>query len=201
MLSYFSSTVHPVNTILFSSLPSQLQNTVIQKSGTPPPYPITNIPASFDARQKWPGLITGPLDQETCGSSWAFSTITCTSDRWRITYPNDLELQEMIPSYYPNYPTTSEAYSVLDNISSYQLVSCDLCSYLINYYPKYATYFEGPKALCNQAFGGGVIPFAFDYLLRRGANNILATDPISCNPATQPCPCKYTPNAFVFKVK
>lgn len=36
------------------------------------------LPESFDARDKWPGLIEKVMDQGNCGSSWAFSTTgTC----------------------------------------------------------------------------------------------------------------------------
>lgn len=35
------------------------------------------LPASFDARTKWPNYIHPIRDQGDCGSSWAFST-TCT---------------------------------------------------------------------------------------------------------------------------
>jgi C1A family cysteine protease len=36
------------------------------------------LPASFDARTKWPDYIHPIRDQGDCGSSWAFST-TCKS--------------------------------------------------------------------------------------------------------------------------
>ena len=32
------------------------------------------LPDSFDARTRWPGLVSGIRDQENCAASWAFST-------------------------------------------------------------------------------------------------------------------------------
>jgi len=44
----------------------------------------TDIPASFDAREKWPGLIHPIRDQQRCGSCWAFSASEVLSDRVAI---------------------------------------------------------------------------------------------------------------------
>ncbi|KAK6049458.1 hypothetical protein COOONC_13037, partial [Cooperia oncophora] len=38
------------------------------------------LPEHFDAREKWPGLIHEVRDQGDCGSSWAVSTTTISSD-------------------------------------------------------------------------------------------------------------------------
>lgn len=38
------------------------------------PQKDESLPEYFDARQKWPGMITEIQDQRDCGSSWAFST-------------------------------------------------------------------------------------------------------------------------------
>jgi len=49
------------------------------------------LPEMFDARDEWPGLIEGVLDQGNCASSWAFSTtgqlpiLTCLLCTYRIT--------------------------------------------------------------------------------------------------------------------
>lgn len=43
-----------------------------------------DIPAEFDARTKWPGLIHPIRDQQRCGSCWAFSASEVLSDRVAI---------------------------------------------------------------------------------------------------------------------
>ncbi|TKR92570.1 hypothetical protein L596_007198 [Steinernema carpocapsae] len=42
------------------------------------------LPARFDAREKWPGWIQGIRDQGDCASSWALSTTSASSDRLAI---------------------------------------------------------------------------------------------------------------------
>merc|ERR1711972_1165051 len=44
----------------------------------------TDIPASFDAREQWSGLIHPIRDQQRCGSCWAFSASEVLSDRVAI---------------------------------------------------------------------------------------------------------------------
>ena len=43
-------------------------------------YNAKEIPANFDARNKWPNL-SPILNQGWCGASWAFSTISVAQDR------------------------------------------------------------------------------------------------------------------------
>ncbi|KAL1115134.1 hypothetical protein AAG570_007165 [Ranatra chinensis] len=42
------------------------------------------LPASFDSRTRWRGLVGPPKDQGWCGSSWVYSTVGVASDRWMI---------------------------------------------------------------------------------------------------------------------
>lgn len=42
------------------------------------------LPRSFDARNEWPGLVSDTQDQGWCGSSWAVSTASVSSDRFAI---------------------------------------------------------------------------------------------------------------------
>jgi len=39
------------------------------------------VPADFDSRTKWPTCVHPVLDQEQCGSCWAFGTSESFSDR------------------------------------------------------------------------------------------------------------------------
>jgi C1A family cysteine protease len=185
-----SSIRRPVGTVSVYSLPQDIQTHLTAGVKT---VPLRNIPVpdNFDARQKWMGtdskgrsvsLITGPLDQEQCGSCWAFSTSSVLSDRWRINHPTDDQLTIFF-QYYPNNIGTNisgesvETYVVLNNVSPYQLVSCDLCSP-----PGISQDPDGKDSLCNYGCSGGAIADAFDYLIHKGANSIFYTKPAAPNP-------------------
>ncbi|XP_049763457.1 tubulointerstitial nephritis antigen-like [Schistocerca cancellata] len=44
----------------------------------------SRLPRSFDARSKWPGMLSSVRDQGWCGASWAISTADVASDRFHI---------------------------------------------------------------------------------------------------------------------
>lgn len=46
--------------------------------------PVTSIPTSFDAREKWSGLIGPVLNQGQCGSCYIFASTECLMDRLMI---------------------------------------------------------------------------------------------------------------------
>ncbi|XP_023712916.1 uncharacterized peptidase C1-like protein F26E4.3 isoform X2 [Cryptotermes secundus] len=62
----------------------QPQKVVMRMRPVTPVYDPWRIPRSFDARNKWPGLIEGVRDQGWCGSSWALSTASVASDRFAV---------------------------------------------------------------------------------------------------------------------
>lgn len=54
---------------------------------------IEDLPRELDARQKWPGLISGVHDQGWCGASWAISTADVASDRFGIMSKGEDKVQ------------------------------------------------------------------------------------------------------------
>jgi len=43
-----------------------------------------DVPENFDGRKAWIGLLTPPMNQENCGSCWAFASTGMLSDRFNI---------------------------------------------------------------------------------------------------------------------
>ncbi|KAL3869952.1 hypothetical protein ACJMK2_042572 [Sinanodonta woodiana] len=56
------------------------------------------LPRSFDARQKWPGLVHSAKDQGNCGSSWALSTTALLADRLSIQSRGEI-MEELSPQH------------------------------------------------------------------------------------------------------
>ena len=93
------------------------------------------LPASFDARERWPGCIGPVLDQGTCGSCWAISSISVMSDRLCIEKRARVE---------PNATRVA--------LSALQLTSCDS-----------GGGFFAPNWLKNKGCQGGQPWAAFEY--------------------------------------
>ena len=180
----------PIGTFPLSSLPSYdqaqlLQNTQIVTLQNMP------LPDNFDARQKWPYYISQAFDQIDCGSCWAFSTAIVLSDRLRIQYQPP-ELMNHF-NYQPSNASTF-TYRVKNNISPYQLVFCDLCGS--------SSLTPDLVPVCDFGCSGGVLANAFDYLIERGANTILATypqPPVPDDPST--FICGFTNKQNIYKGK
>src|SRR3989338_9659498 len=64
-----SLTILQLNNGNLTSSPKQIHN---RKS----------IPSHFDCRQKWPGCISDARSQGSCGSCWAFASVTVLGDRF-----------------------------------------------------------------------------------------------------------------------
>ena len=69
----------------------------------------TKIPASFDAREHWPGCIGPVLDQGTCGACWAVSAVSAMSDRLCI------ERRDV----------KGDVNATFEQLSALQVVACD----------------------------------------------------------------------------
>ena len=182
----------PVGTYALSQLHPSIQIPLLsQNTVTSIGAPNVQLPDSFDARTKWPGLITGPLDQQQCGSCWAFSTATSFSDRLRISGKANPDLLSTFT--YRVSPT--ESYTILNNVSAYQLVSCNLCGQNKN----------DPTLvpICNDGCGGGNLANAFQYLITRGANTFTAINPVPPFPFDNSNPvlfdCQFTNQKPIYK--
>lgn len=115
---------HTLGLVLRSKVPQSLR-LALNAMNAPSITSLKNlppIPKSFDCREKWPGLITGPLNQRDCGSCWAFSIATVASDRYRIAFPDDKDLRKLT-----KYRDGDEIIEELENFDPWHLASCNLC--------------------------------------------------------------------------
>lgn len=148
----------PVKTYSIRSLPPKEQ---IMLNASAIDVPLTNlqVPMSFDSRQRWPGAITGALNQLNCGSCWAFATTTCLSDRYRKVYPDNQELRQTV-----TYTISSGTkYTSMNNVSPYQLVRCTNCT---------SNHSGPPDKNCQYGCQGGFVPVALKHLINTGGNSI-----------------------------
>lgn len=76
--------MYPQLNKLLGSRHMERQEITREKLKLQPPRQLATIPTSFDARDKWPGLIGGIRDQKNCGSCWAVSVAEAVSDRAAI---------------------------------------------------------------------------------------------------------------------
>lgn len=90
---------HPTNTILRTDSAAAMK-----KYATLVPEPSENvyrfieidpslvIPASFDGKVVWKGLLSDVVDQKECGSCWAFAAVTVLADRFNLFSQGKLRL-------------------------------------------------------------------------------------------------------------
>jgi hypothetical protein len=185
-----TATRHPVGTYALSSLPPYTQQQLLSNTEL---ITLQNfkLPPTFDSRQSWPGLISGPYDQLDCGSCWAFSTALVFSDRLRIQYrPKEL----LRRFYYQPSDSSPKSYSVINNISPYQLIFCNLCTN--------RDISQNLVPICNYGCSGGVILNAFEYLVKRGGNSILTTFPQPALPSqSSTFVCDFTYSQPIYRGK
>ena len=177
----------PVNTILLEEAPPAVRAELLTAIPNDPLEGV-NVPDTFDARNQWPGLISDPLHQGSCGSCWAFSTAMSVSDRFRIAQPQNQDLRVRF-MYRPFVPGVQ--YPVINVISPYYLVSCDTCEGFEAALPIAQDYLAGTDDQCEMGCRGGFLQTVHKYLQLRGAPSLYAA-PTSCNMAVQACPCPET---------
>jgi hypothetical protein len=134
-----------------------------------------HLPDNFDCRQKWPGLITGPMDQADCGSCWAFAIGTSSADRIRISRPNDPVFNKTI-----TYRGYKGFYQTLNNLDPFHLAACDLCS------TSPVGKALSQKALCgvgpeSAPCKGEILQVALQYVKSHGMIDTF------CSPRQKPC--------------
>lgn len=179
----------PMNTVLTGQLPNALK---VAFSGTPYLHFLdTPLPQTFDARDKWPGRISPPLNQRACGSCWAFATSTSASDRVRIV-SNGSQLMKTIcyQNLNPAAANGIENVTTIDTLSPYHLAACLDCTkmsqsgvprlvalaqFLENYTPPGS---QNSEVLCSGGTpcDGGLIQAGYYYVAEGGLT------PLSCDP-------------------
>lgn len=179
----------PFNTILLSAAPVSVQESVKAAADPKPTELVPSLPKEFDSRKKWPGLISGPLDQAQCGSCWAFSTATAISDRIRIATHNK-ELQERVCVTLSNGSKIDRH----NNIAPWVFASCDFCNYSKQMNPTLSAFLRGSEGTCsNEVCQGGMIGEAYQYMRDVGGVSMV------CNGNIEEYSCKEKPGCKKFR--
>lgn len=159
-------------TILKRSLPKEHQD-LLNSRVTKAVVPLTTIqlPKFYDMRVQYPGLVSSPLDQASCGSCWAFASTSAMTDRVRIKtngsylnfmtqYTNSDGTQIMIPHY----------------LSPYYLAGCDYCKLSESDKNKFGVKID--EKSCGGQCDGNVIQYTFEYIGKNGlVSNLCNTNP------------------------
>lgn len=188
-------TMTPFNTLLLSEAPQEVRNELLQGLKVARLQGL-DLPDDFDCREKWPGLITIPMEQGSCGSCWAFAAATAIADRYRIAHPDDEELTTLI-NYTP-YGSRNIEYRILNNFDPYELVNCDICGDTEEQFPDTTRYLSGVGIECGMGCEGGYIEHVYRFVQDHGVSTILCNEP-DCDPVNEDCPCVRKPDCKVYK--
>lgn len=187
----------PVNTFLFYKAPVPIKNELSSGLRVTAVRGI-QLPENFDARQKWQDAIGEALDQGTCGSCWAFASATAIADRFRIAEPDNTELR--IRFAYCPFVDPPTPYTVMNTLSPYELVNCDICEMEAGQLPLTAELMEEE---CDMGCEGGYITHVYKYIAEHGITTMVCTPP-TCDPNDPPhnyemCDCIRGPTCRVYK--
>jgi hypothetical protein len=174
------------NTILRKNIPEMIRFRLNKICDSPKSCDTSNLPKHFDCRTKWGQFLTHPLDQQKCGSCWAFATTTCISDRIRIhsfigthtTQFKENRWTETILSKSITKPLSKMLDYVLGNFTTYNNISpftfaaCDICEVAKAIDPVVSQYLRDTENLCNHCCDGGIIQYAFVYTMVHGCISI-----------------------------
>jgi hypothetical protein len=125
------------------------------------------VPLTYDLREVKGQYMSTVLNQEQCGSCWAFATCSAISDRIRMITDNK----------HMGFEVQLNGVSVLNQLSPYILAGCDFCD-LSN---KDKAYLQNAKQLksegkCNEKCDGGSIAYALIYLHENGCISIACNE-------------------------
>lgn len=146
---------------------------------------VADLPREFDCRTRWPGKISEPYHQGDCGSCWAFASTTAISDRIRISQEEEELSRRFV--YRPFVKGGKTEYPVLNSLSPYYLISCDVCK-------------GAHDTECNNGCKGGYIQQVYDFIGRSGVPSLLSA-PTDCDANVRYCPCRPVPNAKLYRPK
>lgn len=189
----------PVGTFLYYQAPEEIQEELAEGLVAAAPFRGVSLPEEFDARDKWPDAIGGAMDQGTCGSCWAFSAATALSDRFRIAEPKNKELRNRFK--YRPFVDPPEVYVIMNQLSPYELVSCDICALTGTLLPDTTGVVEGIDGQCDLGCEGGFLQHVYKYLELFGVTTMICTPP-TCDPNDPPhidCNCERGPDCRVYK--
>lgn len=150
--------------ILRKDLPKSYTNTYDQRTLRASPLRIDlQLPQSYDVSHKFFEMYgedrsSHPLDQEQCGSCWAFATAGAMSDRVRLILKNHL-----IP-----YTDKNTGQAIINQLSPYALAGCDFCDNK----GKFADILVSTDN-CNDKCNGGILQNAMLYLANNGLISLI----------------------------